>query len=160
MKRETRHIVALIVLMMSSRVRADCRFSDIKSIMGGDYIVDDMRGSYVTYSDRNALLVYGKYTNTDAVSKGYAFIYDYSYCAASNFFEFAEVNQGIKEAFNPTKEADYVYLLGYNLPDPDVPETLEEVIFRLAFATLDTKTKLLTFMKDYDTMTYEIPSVE
>ena len=122
--------IIFIFFFTCTQVKAECRLSDIKSIMGGDYTVDDLRGSLLTSNSRYVLIIYGKYTNAAGVSKGYSFIYDYSYCAATNFYEFGSVNQGIKEAVQTAPNGP-VYMLGYNQPDENDPSSLTETVIAL-----------------------------
>jgi len=90
----------------------ECRLTDIKSIIGGpDYAVDEVRGIHFVHKGRDQLLVFGKFTTSDGVSKSFVFLHDYLYCQTTDVLQFSGANQGFKEAYVDTES---IYLLGYH----------------------------------------------
>ena len=92
-----------------------CRDSDIKSIIGGDdYEVEEIRGVNFIHLGREQLLVFGRLTTDDSISKGFLFIYDYLFCESREIRQAPTITDGFREAYYDSKK---LYLLGYTVDE-------------------------------------------
>ena len=113
-------LVALSDVVFGAVFIEYCRFSDIKSIFGGqDYTVDHMRGIHFVHEGREQLLLFGGFTkNESAVKKGFIFLYDYLLCESIEIWETKNASSGFVEAYFTGKffnnsSLSTLYLLSY-----------------------------------------------
>ncbi len=111
-------LFTLIGVLSQLSTYKDCRPSDIKSIIGGDdYTVDEIRGLNFFHAGREQLLVFGKLTTSDQISKGFLFFYDYLLCLSVEIWEVAVINHGFKEAIY---KDGVLILLGYHVDSAEI----------------------------------------
>ena len=95
--------MAIGLIVKGFKPKQNCKVSDIKTIMGGNYSVESLSvdsleaRNATSNEDVSVLISFGAYRNFDEISSAFAFIYDYMNCKTSAVMEFSGINQGIQE---------------------------------------------------------------
>lgn len=84
--------IFLVFMTVLCPVEAGCKLKDIMSIMGGSYTINHVTANHVNIGKYPYLVVAGKLTNTDGVSKGFMYALEYNMCKLVNNDEIGDPN--------------------------------------------------------------------